>query len=49
MLSQQAWHEVADRLNEDDFYRDDHRLLFRAIVGVVRQRCCASICIVAHA
>jgi replicative DNA helicase len=31
MLSPEAWDRVADRLNEDDFYRKDHRLIFRAI------------------
>ncbi|MEO8672719.1 MAG: replicative DNA helicase [Tahibacter sp.] len=31
MLSAEAWDRVADRLNEDDFYRKDHRLIFRAI------------------
>ncbi len=32
MLSNEAWDRVADRLMEDDFYRRDHRLIFRAIV-----------------
>ncbi len=31
MLSAQAWDKVADRLVEEDFYRHDHRLIFRAI------------------
>jgi len=31
MLSPEAWDRVADRLHEDDFYRKDHRLIFRAI------------------
>ena len=31
MLSPEAWDKVADRLSEDDFYRHDHRLIFRAI------------------
>ena len=31
MLSPEAWDRVADRINEDDFYRKDHRLIFRAI------------------
>jgi replicative DNA helicase len=31
MLSPEAWDRVADRLTEDDFYRKDHRLIFRAI------------------
>ncbi len=31
MLAPDAWDRVADRLTEDDFYRHDHRLIFRAI------------------
>jgi replicative DNA helicase len=31
MLDNQTWDTVADRLHEDDFYRKDHQLIFRAI------------------
>ena len=31
MLDNTTWDQVADRLGESDFYRNDHRLLFRAI------------------
>ncbi|HNR91557.1 MAG TPA: replicative DNA helicase [Dokdonella sp.] len=31
MLAPDAWERVADRINEEDFYRRDHRLIFRAI------------------
>ena len=31
MLSQDAWDKVADKLVEEDFYRRDHQLVFRAI------------------
>ena len=31
MLAPESWDRVADRLVEDDFYRRDHRLIFRAI------------------
>jgi len=31
MLDNQAWDTVADRVGEEDFYRKDHRLIFRAI------------------
>ncbi|HEX7371125.1 MAG TPA: replicative DNA helicase [Rhodanobacteraceae bacterium] len=31
MLSAEAWDQVADRLIEEDFYRREHRLIFRAI------------------
>lgn len=31
MLSTEAWDKVADRLTEEDFYRRDHQLIFRAV------------------
>jgi len=31
MLAEDAWDRVADRISEEDFYRREHRLLFRAI------------------
>ncbi len=31
MLDNETWEKVADRLVENDFYRHDHRLIFRAI------------------
>ena len=31
MLDERAWERIADKLLEDDFYRKDHRLIFRAI------------------
>ena len=31
MLAPKAWDKVADRIREDDFYRKDNRLIFRAI------------------
>jgi hypothetical protein len=31
MLDNEAWDQIADRVSEDDFYRRDHRLIFRAI------------------
>lgn len=31
MLAPEAWDRVSDRVNEDDFYRKDNRLIFRAI------------------
>ncbi len=37
MLDNSAWEKVADRLVEDDFYRQEHRLLFRAI-ATLRER-----------
>ncbi|MDJ0655923.1 MAG: replicative DNA helicase [Xanthomonadales bacterium] len=34
MLSSDAWDRVADVVAEDDFYRQDHRLIFRAIASL---------------
>ncbi len=31
MLSPESWDRISDRIIEDDFYRRDHRLIFRAI------------------
>jgi len=31
LLSSRAWDQVADVVTESDFYREDHRLIFRAI------------------
>ena len=31
MLDNNAWDQIADRVGEDDFYRRDHRLIFRAL------------------
>ncbi len=34
MLDNRAWDTVADRVGEEDFYRKDHRLIFRAILDL---------------
>ena len=31
LLDNRAWEQIADKLVEEDFYRNDHRLLFAAI------------------
>ena len=31
MLDENAWERIADKIGEDDFYRKDHRLIYRAI------------------
>ena len=31
MLDNRAWEQIADRVAEGDFYRNDHRIIFRAI------------------
>ncbi len=37
MLAERAWDQVADRLREEDFYRHDHRLIYRAIGQLAEQ------------
>jgi replicative DNA helicase len=37
MLDNQAWDHIADRLSENDFYRLDHRIIFRAMSELVLQ------------
>lgn len=37
LLDNQAWDRVAERVQESDFYRHDHRLLFRAIAELSRR------------
>jgi replicative DNA helicase len=37
MLSDSAWDQIADRVQEQDFYRHDHRLIFRAIASLANQ------------
>ncbi len=34
MLDNAAWDQVADRLHEEDFYRREHRLIYRAIANL---------------
>ncbi|MDX1572243.1 MAG: DnaB-like helicase N-terminal domain-containing protein, partial [Xanthomonadales bacterium] len=34
MLVNDSWEKVADRLTEEDFYRHDHRLIFRALADL---------------
>jgi replicative DNA helicase len=37
MLDNSGWDTVADRVNEEDFYRRDHRLIFRAIAELAEK------------
>lgn len=37
MLRNDAWYDLADRLSEVDFYRQDHRLIFRSIAELMSQ------------
>lgn len=37
MLDNQAWDHVADRVSENDFYRLDHRVIYRTMADLVLQ------------
>ncbi len=37
MLDNRAWDQVADRVSEADFYRPDHRIIFRAIQALAER------------
>ncbi|MFC3606843.1 replicative DNA helicase [Stutzerimonas tarimensis] len=37
MLDNEAWERVSDQVSDGDFYRHDHRLIFRAIVRLVER------------
>lgn len=37
MLDNSSWEKIADKISEEDFYRQDHRLIFRAIAGLADQ------------
>lgn len=37
MLDNRVWDDVADRLSEQDFYRHDHRLIYRVMVKLATQ------------
>ncbi|MBD3619188.1 MAG: replicative DNA helicase [Chromatiales bacterium] len=37
MLENSAWDQIADRVGEEDFYRHDHRLIFRAIADLAER------------
>jgi replicative DNA helicase len=38
MLNERAWDQVADKLREEDFYRRDHQLIFRAIGNLAEKQ-----------
>lgn len=35
MLRNEAWYDLADKLADEDFYREDHRTIFRAIAALM--------------
>jgi replicative DNA helicase len=37
MLDAAAWDQVADRVIAEDFYRNDHRLIFEAVAGLIER------------
>lgn len=37
LLDNQAWDRIADIVSDADFYRDDHRRIFRRIQGLIEQ------------
>ena len=37
MLDNRSWDQVADRLKEHDFYRLEHRIIFRVIAHLITQ------------
>ena len=37
MIDNNTWDQVADRVSENDFYRKDHRLIFRAIAMLAEE------------
>ncbi len=38
MLDNQTWDAVADKVSEEDFYRKDHKLIFRAIAQLAEKQ-----------
>ena len=37
MIDNSSWDQVADQITEEDFYRRDHRLIFRAITALAQE------------
>ncbi|MDR9437250.1 MAG: replicative DNA helicase [Thiohalophilus sp.] len=37
MIDNSSWDQVADQVTEEDFYRRDHRLIFRAIAALAQE------------
>jgi len=35
LLDERAWDKIADRINENDFYRMEHRIIFKALESLV--------------
>jgi len=49
MLDAAAWDQVADRVRAEDFYRNDHRLIFAAVAGLIeRNQPCDAVTLSGH-
>jgi len=49
MLDAAAWDQVADRVVAEDFYRNDHRLIFEAVAGLIeRNQPCDAVTLAGH-
>jgi replicative DNA helicase len=49
MLDSAAWDQVADRVIAEDFYRNDHRLIFEAVAGLIeRSQPCDAVTLSGH-
>jgi replicative DNA helicase len=49
MLDAAAWDQIADRVLAEDFYRNDHRLIFEAVAGLIeRNQPCDAVTLSGH-
>jgi replicative DNA helicase len=49
MIDSAAWDQVADRVSAEDFYRNDHRLIFAATAGLIeRNQPCDAVTLAGH-
>src|ERR1700726_3090378 len=49
MLDAAAWDQIADRVRAEDFYRNDHRLIFEAVAGLIeRSQPCDAVTLSGH-
>jgi replicative DNA helicase len=49
MLDATAWDQIADRVIGEDFYRNDHRLIFEAVAGLIeRSQPCDAVTLSGH-
>jgi replicative DNA helicase len=49
MLDAAAWDQVADRVLAEDFYRNDHRMIFEAVAGLIeRNQPCDAVTLSGH-